>query len=1252
MNYLSVTNFLRGLFEHEGIESKMANEGLTKLHNVDLDIVGRMISRTGYEAWEEQASFALTEFLSPDTGNMVQTQFRIQNIYEFIDVSNKKFIVIITNGYIYFESINDITGINEWECINVNQRLNETQTKIGIAYYLDLLFFNDPGQNVYLFNANYKDGQKLSRTHEINRQIHFADNIIYLRNNDYTYTDETIVISGASSGIGKEIYDSLDSYNWRTDLSLGFFMKIEDSYYVLDNGLGVQARNTCSIIKLDKALLYVSHIDIIIEPNVVIMNFDYDITGAIIIQVKDKELIEIIVAGNMSQTIRKIEGDMRSMEAPIAVDGKKYYSVAIDNKLNNIYLYTYKLPDKADWFQPVLMDKIDRAGIEIKNEDQYGGGGIYGVADDWDNDDRIWRVRNPNLPENRQIYPAIVGKSIHNSKNEIGFKWQILSASYWWGPTFHIGYYFAQNYTEMSEYESKNIDPFVFKKTLLVGKSLNSDEGYYPKKMNLDKLHWNWDTDIQGPTLSPHYPGQDKAREKGIIPKYDEYKFSYHKDFHYNKDHISDVAGKKIYIENYGTVEKEELERNTEFLFYLNHEEDTFNPDIFSDKNTSKYVLVVCLDLGNLKMVDERITKIKTLDTDDSTENHRLIIPLVKITDLKRPLPIIFHDECLYFGTYQRETNFYRYYKYNISDRTFELWSQEFKYKEGMVSKGIDRHISITLPLHISKSNEALSHTSSTKILSVDGANKGSIDPSFLSHFGSLNSWSEFKSDPIENDDIPITGFNLRRLGIPKIPKLSIAQTDPLISTFANEQRFIYYVAYQFYSGSTTDLSDPSQRVVIDASLGDDKAKIIIKDLDLLSPLGVTLFPPDDIAYINVYRQEEDIGDNGIYLIGQLEYDSDTGEWKAGSYDPFIYEDILPTLPPGSVLFDNSKVLSYPVSDIFIHKNTLVLVDNYNEQNRNVLQYSEEAMAESIPPSNTRAIQPGDGDFLVTGTSAGDYAYIFKSKKIYAILGQIRDGQLIDVDLKTGCPYKNMITSFENVIYFLNDYGIYKIANNQLMPVTQQRINNYFDKNRSDSIMFKELLNHGFARVDVERREILFHVPQKTIKNNIVKQNNLVIVFNVDYNYFKTKDYYHNISEEQYINGLDNDYVRLLGDYNGNIYKISKAKNDYNHAIKWLIRTKYFNLDTNSIDKIFKILKIAGKFLKTLRVSYWIDGEQFDGSLMRRPSKTGIGSAMIKMWNRGAGRAISIQMSGENLNDYPVEIDEILIGYEILRTFR
>ena len=400
-------------------------------------------------------------------------------------------------------------------------------------------------------------------------------------------------------------------------------------------------------------------------------------------------------------------------------------------------------------------------------------------------------------------------------------------------------------------------------------------------------------------------------------------------------------------------------------------------------------------------------------------------------------------------------------------------------------------------------------------------------------------------------------------------------------------------------------------------------------------------------------------GNNGIYTItniapGTPPTDTDitvaeaipVATWDGDvTFERGVWDDFDGSIPYNP--FTPANIVKHPVRDIITHKSRLVLINKTNEDNSNIIQYSEINIARSVSPTNIRPIESGDGDYLVAGESMNDYLYLFKSRKIYAILGDVEAGQLIDIDKKIGTKHRDLITSFNDAVYFMNDFGIYKVVGNKVETLVSERVKNYFDKQRSDSIDFTRL-NEGFVDVDLENREIMWFVPQK--RDGVPEpKNNLVIVYNIDYDYFKTREYAHNMINSAYVRNVgDDSYEYLLADYGGNIYKVTReANNDYNAPVRWIFRTKHFNMGSFTLNNIFKLIKVAGKYLSNIRITYWIDGERYPGDIFSRNGISGADQdALVKVWSRGRAKKIAVEVAGEDLNNPPTEIDEILVGFE------
>ena len=165
--------------------------------------------------------------------------------------------------------------------------------------------------------------------------------------------------------------------------------------------------------------------------------------------------------------------------------------------------------------------------------------------------------------------------------------------------------------------------------------------------------------------------------------------------------------------------------------------------------------------------------------------------------------------------------------------------------------------------------------------------------------------------------------------------------------------------------------------------------------------------------------------------------------------------------------------------------------------------------------------------------------------------------------------------------------------------------------------------------------------------------NNFCIIYNVEHNYYRTYEYYHNIFIQADILDIsDNTYKEIMTDYSGNIYELSVSKNDYNNEIKYIIRTKEFNIDTNVVNKAYKIVKVHGKYFENIRITYWIDDVRQTGEIIHRRSDNAKEAAFTKVWGSGRANTIIVEISGVDLDTPPILIDEILIGYDRLAGVR
>jgi len=97
MKFLNIQNFIRGLFEKEGDEARIANEFLVKLYNVDIDETGKLITRWGYRKWVDLSESIHSKLGLPDDNNKFNNS-RIQRIYQYEDVGGRRYIIVVVDG--------------------------------------------------------------------------------------------------------------------------------------------------------------------------------------------------------------------------------------------------------------------------------------------------------------------------------------------------------------------------------------------------------------------------------------------------------------------------------------------------------------------------------------------------------------------------------------------------------------------------------------------------------------------------------------------------------------------------------------------------------------------------------------------------------------------------------------------------------------------------------------------------------------------------------------------------------------------------------------------------------------------------------------------------------------------------------------------------------------------------------------------------------------------------------------------------
>lgn len=1356
MEFINVNNWLRGLLANKRDNYRVPDEFATELHNMDLTSTGKLIRRRGYEYWRDlinNESIPPIGSSFPDTENKTGFGNKIQSVFQYIDVLGNKNIFVVADGRVYIEAIKD-NDVKQWTCLNPNTRLVNRVERIDDAAYLDLLFFNDKGNDVMLYDSkSYKDSGWIKLK---NRYMYFAGEKIYFRaySTLNELASEELEINSSAGYEAKTIYDSLKtgiSYPYADDLYLGFAMKLkvgEDSfYYVLDNGKNQRGTgNKCQIIMFNDKLIAQKYAEFDMDADGIIINFAYNrVTpgeaegeGHLYIWCKSGKIYKL---HETDFSIEEMDSaDIAGLTAPI-ISGKNYYSIAANTR--GLFMYSNTLASRSDWYQPLIVQEnpnvpYGQAYINVPFPDNSVLG--YNLNAPGYGLNHPGEITFRNLYEG---YDVPIGNNIFDSNTKITIQPQAL---YGWD---NINFNLNSVCTSSSDTFWNKQFQYIHITSARLGLSYMS--GYNPSKLNVFQLRYQVKDGAGyffGPTAflagywyfggylaNPAY-AHDSAIPVFSMPvlfnnheTYGEhvvldsqgssvrrvsllssavfadtsFKLYYNPLFQFDKNNLIPTEEQATTIVS--TSGSESITARTNAYYLIG---SYFNPQTFNSITSSKYTLLVGVGYDEQYLYDN-ITTIE-----GSATRWRYILPVAKTTDLSALMPITLINNELYFGvdtvvSTSPAGNYYgKYYTFNLSTKIFTY---------------VGSHPS-TIRRYIPDDNRWLlkdNLTSNQYKLSNDWK----IENGRLPHadYTDMESYLSCLNFYSKKEIVDVAGDNrtdrIVPIGTPKEPQGSI--TPDNASTLVVEKTYKYFMVFAFTTGKTTGLSVASEQFFI-PDYGTDNVRIHLTDLNLLDESSTPIFETADIDNILVYRSELDvggdswsqpnliasfdkIGDLWFYSVREVITAVNTGsktftvtgdvsnkylpgmkiEVIGSTSNDGIYTVISATygvgttaivvsesIPTGTVdgktSFENStfddyngspstvpfipaNVLKHPVNDILIHKNRLIFINKLDEDNSSIIQYSDVGLARSVSPTAIRSIEAGDGDYLVAGESNGDYLYLIKSRGIYAILGDAPDGQQVDIDKKIGTKYRDMVISFEGRVYFLNDFGIYTISGNRVENLMQDRIRDYFDKLSDERIDFN-FLEDGWVDVDVESREIIWHVPM--IRNGIsFGKNNFAIVYNIDQGNFKTREYYHNFSNGAYVRNIGtNEYEYLFADYSGNIFQISLKKNDDFKPIKWSFKTKHFNVNSNIASKIFKLIQVSGKYLNNLRLTYWIDEERYSGDISFRDKVSEYNTALSKVWSRGRAKRIAIEVSGETTNDPPVEIDEILLGFDKAGGFR
>ena len=1320
MQYKSVLSFDKGLFIKDGNEKKVIESFLINLLNIDIDIAGKINRRWGYKYWDyllnNKTIPTKDDKGTPDTSDDVYSpnvssldysdgntgfQNKIQNIQSYTDVGGNKMIFVITDGKLYSVALDPGDPLNKtlvWSYLNKKNAFINNVKVLKIVSYLDLVFINDAGYNVWYYDSReYNDGGWLKLK---NSWIYFNGNKIYYRNYaDFKIDGSTTIAISTTDLRGNEIYNSLVTIGLPTigSMDLGYAIKINDkdgnyNYYVLDRGN--VSGTTSYLIKFNSRMIAVSYVAITKKSNSEIINFDYDGSDYIYLMSDDGKINKI---GVYSLTLSVLtDGDIAGLRG-LVVGATTFYSLAIND--NKIWVYTQELENK-DRYLPFIINKAN-----------YTGSILSSPSSAWNNFKKDTITNTPETLINRIIlktqwnnnlfnidfktkYGSYSNETLLNRDTSTKYSGNIVanvhSGSY---PSSGTGVdgrtlnYYAYLYSDDSYWNYrynliKNYSKFF--NYILPKTSNKNGSGNYIYSLPINNKNFNYGLIVNNISLDNTSYIWDSAnlssRNKILYKDINKYLYSAlttdtTSDIYDNPEHTYDTqthsthgilgwkhTDYKLYFyqnkwfhEHYGESttrqqDKFTIGKNSDFAYphlypeikmfdgnTYNRNPNTMlfngsyiNTDYFTLASTqiqSSYAMLVALDINTH---DIAVNKIQTID--EGIKDIPYIFLSGKIANIDKIQPIVANQDYIYWGTADTITSTGgHYYRQNAKDLTYD------KLNVNNTDRVVDRILNIygderLMTVRVDSSGTNIG------VVKKDGINKDYIsadsglielDYTLPKYYSLLSFERQQTTDKLGN----VKNNKLKAMGCLNTPNINLNPNSG--STLVTNDKIKYFIVATFTNNEITYRSNSTEDINVLAN-----TEIVLSSIDLNNSVGSPIYKIDDIDTgvnngILIYRS---INNNPYYLVGNIQ------STNIGTITTFTDSG----LSDGSV-FQETHVKKYLFNDMVVHKNRLVLVNRLDYVNSNVIFYSDVDIVNSIPEINFRAIESGDGDELLVAKSLNEYLYLFKNKKIYAILGDVHAGQLIDISKTMGTPYPTLITEFDNTLFYINDFSVFSLNGDQVLDIGIGRLDYLFDRNRADSIDFINLKDNGSVFVDKVRREIKWYLTRKENGNSVIR-NNIVLIYSVIQNNFRLYKYADNIVIEKEIRDLETDTpMNLIADYDGNIYRLNKEINDNGKSIYWFFMTKDFNMETNIIKKRFKLLKIHGKFPNNVMINYWIDGEKKVGEIIYRKKYNGEVEGKINIWSNAMANSISVEITGYDETEVPSIIDELLIGYDRLR---
>jgi len=937
MQFKNIQSFIKGLFENEGKEARIADEFLVKLYNVDIDISGKLKVRWGYRQWQD-----LTDSIASSLGLPTSDGFgnRIQKIFQYTDVAGVSYIVVIVDGKVFIETVDNNT--KQWSCLTPNFNFINRVKHIDTASYLDILFFNDVGDNVYFYDSQSFTGGGWIITGR--KFIYFNEDKIYFRKYSDFSTDYHI-----NDIIG--VNQATKTFTVADDVRHNFDI---NEPIIVENSTGNDGTYTVSNINLNAE----GNTEIIVNENIpdntadgyIKSNYRIKITGDVV-NVEGKPIYDSLGDDGIKYPYKDVLHLGYALRVGNEDIGVYYY--VLDNGKNqrgDNKCQIIKFNDRfiaQDWVEL----EMDPNG-EIVSFDYYKEvGAEYGYIYIMTQDGRIEKINEVSL-NNTPIKSNDVtgltaptnsaGKKQYsvavNKKGIFTYSATLPEKSDWWQPP--IIDEFRLNCNNPSDEPFQSFDPAIFTigynilgtfykikcygfRTRYPVKYLGKIETYSSCVSNnkLNIIGW-YETGYKRVAHygGPHLFGYPVLSQKFMYDKnnnilLEDWRWLFNDCFgHLNEGMDVDEDNHRIYwlkeksapsYYNYKVVYL--VDEGGWFKFYL-LKKDWFCPCAFDNLTNSKYVLLVGVDENGWLIF-------KNLNTPEGKVMWRYIIPCGKKDEVLNITPLISKDNIVYFGTDMINgddgKDHGKYIKWNLD--TFDL--------------------------------DIEATAQSAKKYLIQGDNRW-----FIQNKNNANEWKIGDNWKLANSTLPYTDYinldganliahtkkqildlvgnvqidKLQPLGTPNIPLITMSFDDT--TDFIPGTKFKYQVAFQFYSGKTTMLSPESEEITIPDLGAGKNVKIIISNLDLLDANGIPLYNKEDVQAIQLYRKQKDPGTdfwtepNLIATISNENIGVITAyedKQQNYSYNPF----------------SEINVLKYPVNDIFVHKSRLILVNRLDYEN-------------------------------------------------------------------------------------------------------------------------------------------------------------------------------------------------------------------------------------------------------------------------------------------------------------------------------